>query len=84
MIGQMKFSERYLKSVQTASKPILASELPNVTFNINEIINYAKKRGVPVHELTEDELAPFIHGNGDWRAFRRKHGAAKKESIRID
>lgn len=52
---------------------VLASELPNVSFDVNEIIAYAKKRGVAVWELTEAELAPFMHGTGDWRAFRRKY-----------
>lgn len=53
--------------------PVLASELPNVSFDVNEIIAYAKKRGVAVWELTEAELAPFMHVSGDWRAFRRKY-----------
>ncbi len=73
MIGQTKLSDRYLESLRGTPAPVLASELPNVSFDVNEIIAYAKKRNVAVWELTEAELAPFIHGSGDWRSFRRKY-----------
>ena len=75
MIGQTKFSDRYQKSLRATPAQVLASERPNVSFDVNEIIAFAKKRGVPVWELTEAELAPFIHGAGDWRSFRRKYYA---------
>ena len=75
MIGQMKLSDRYLESLRSTPSPILSSELPDVSFDVNEIMAYAKKRNVAVWELTEAELAPFIHGSGDWRSFRRKNYA---------
>lgn len=73
MIGQTKLSNRYLESLRDTPAPVLASELPNISFDINEIIAYAQKRNVAVCELSEEELAPFIHGAGDWRSFRRKY-----------
>ena len=73
MIGQTKLSDRYLESLRDTPSPVFASELPNVSFDVNEIIAYAKKRNVAVWELSEEELAPFIHGSGDWRSFRRKY-----------
>ena len=73
MIGQTKLSDRYLESLRGTPAPILNSELPEVSFDVNEIMAFAKKRSVAVWELTEEELAPFIHGSGDWRSFRRKY-----------
>lgn len=57
MNGQMK---RYKESLANMSEPLLLSQCPNISLDLRGLMQYAKKKGVKVVELTEKEKAAFI------------------------
>ncbi|MCD8018809.1 MAG: hypothetical protein LUF92_04275 [Clostridiales bacterium] len=56
MNGQMK---RYKESLKNTSEPVLLSRVQK-RVDLREIISYARKKGVPVAELSEQEKSKFI------------------------
>lgn len=62
MSGPMrKFDyEKYYKQLEIMPKPIMASELPKVKLNLKGIRDYAKKKGIPIANLSDAEKQLFI------------------------
>lgn len=62
MIGQMrKYNfEAYKEQLENMSEPIAASELPKVKLNLIEIRDYAKKKGVSIASLSNEEKKMFM------------------------
>lgn len=50
----------YKISLNTPAKPIMPSELPKVTIDYKGLLDFAKKKGVRVNELTESEKNRFV------------------------
>lgn len=57
MNGQMR---RYKESLAKMSEPILLSQSPKIKLDLRGLMQYAKKKGVKVIELTEKEKAMFV------------------------
>ncbi|MBQ2935873.1 MAG: hypothetical protein IJD96_06550 [Lachnospiraceae bacterium] len=57
MCGQ---TMNYKISLNTPAKPIMPSELPNVTIDYKGLLSFAKQKGVRVIELTEHEKNLFV------------------------
>lgn len=60
MNGQMMNFKAYNEQLKNMQEPILPSQLPKVSINLRELVRYAKKKGVKVMELTEEERQQFI------------------------
>lgn len=56
MNGQMK---KYNQSLKSTSSPILLSQMTKKV-NIRNLMTYAKKKGVKVADLSEEEKMSFI------------------------
>ena len=57
MSGQMM---NYKISLNDSARPIMQSELPKVMIDYKGLLNYAKKKGVRVIELTDIEKKRFV------------------------
>lgn len=57
MNGQMR---RYKESLTKMPEPILLSQSPKIKLDLQGLMQYAKKKGVKVIELTEREKALFV------------------------
>ncbi len=57
MNGQMK---KYKDSLSTMQGPILLSQCPDIKLDLRGLMKYAKKKGVKVIDLSEDEKASFV------------------------
>ena len=57
MNGQTK---RYKESLAKMPEPILLSQSPKIKLDLRGLMQYAKKKGVKVIELTEKEKAMFV------------------------
>lgn len=57
MNGQMR---RYKESLAKMPEPILLSQSPKIKLDLRGLMQYAKKKGVKVIELTEKEKAMFV------------------------
>lgn len=57
MNGQMR---RYKESLAKMPEPILLSQSPKIKLDLRGLMQYAKKKGVKVIELTEKEKALFV------------------------
>lgn len=57
MNGQMR---RYKESLAKMPEPILLSQSPKIRLDLRGLMQYAKKKGVKVIELTEKEKAMFV------------------------
>ena len=57
MNGQMR---RYKESLAKVPEPILLSQSPKIKLDLRGLMQYAKKKGVKVIELTEKEKAMFV------------------------
>ncbi len=51
--------EKYLKSLEDTGEPIQLEDIPPVRCDMRGISNYAKKKGVAVPELSEEEKEMF-------------------------
>lgn len=62
MNGQMrKFNfEKYYEQLGNMSEPIMASELPKVKINLRGVREYARKKGVIVASLSDEEKYLFM------------------------
>ncbi|MCM1135122.1 MAG: hypothetical protein NC400_06040 [Clostridium sp.] len=62
MSGQMrKYNyENYHKQLKAMQEPVMAGELPKVKLNLRGIREYAKKKGVAIASLTDEEKQLFI------------------------
>ena len=62
MNGQMrKFnSEKYYEQLENMPEPIMASELPKVKINLRGVREYARKKGVIVASLSDEEKYLFM------------------------
>lgn len=60
MSGQTMNYSKYYKSLKTMPDPIMATQLPKVKMNVNEIVRYARMKGKKVSELTEAEQNKLI------------------------
>ncbi|MCB6993004.1 hypothetical protein LI177_05835 [bacterium 210820-DFI.6.37] len=60
MSGQTMNYSKYYKSLKTMPDPIMATQLPKVKMNVNEIVKYARMKGKKVSELTEAEQNKLI------------------------
>lgn len=63
MSGQMRrFNfEKYNEQLRSMPEPIMMSELPKVKLNLRGIREYARKKGVPIASLTDEEKKLFIN-----------------------
>lgn len=52
--------ERYFEQIKTMPEPIMTSELPKVKLDLKGIREYAKRKGVAIASLTEEEKNRFI------------------------
>ena len=57
MNGQMK---KYKESLARTGEPILLSQCPQVKMDLKGLMEYAKKQGKKVIELTDTEKKMFI------------------------
>lgn len=57
---QELFGVNYKNSLNTSVRPIMPSELPDVMIDYNGLRQYAREKGVPVVELTEEEKDFFV------------------------
>ena len=57
MNGRMR---RYKESLAKVPEPILLSQSPKIKLDLRGLMQYAKKKGVKVIELTEKEKAMFV------------------------
>lgn len=62
MNGQMrKFNfEKYYEQLENMPEPIMASELPKVKINLRGVREYARKKGVTVASLSDEEKYLFM------------------------
>ena len=60
MNGQMPSFKRYEKSLEKMMQPIMPSQLPKVKMDLAGLSRYAKKKGVSLFELSEDERKRFL------------------------
>ena len=62
MNGQMrKFNfEKYYEQLKNMPKPIMASELPKVKLNLRGVREYARKNGVTIASLSDEEKYLFM------------------------
>ena len=62
MSGQMrKFNfEKYYEQLKNMPKPIMASELPKVKLNLRGVREYARKNGVTIASLSDEEKYLFM------------------------
>ena len=56
MNGLMKNYEKYLKSLEGMEEPFV----PDVIFDMHGAIEYAKKKGLKVSQLSDDEKKLFV------------------------
>lgn len=63
MSGQMRRYnfEKYNEQLRSMPEPIMMSELPKVKLNLRGIREYARKKGVPIASLTDEEKKLFIN-----------------------
>lgn len=52
--------EKYQEQMKSMPEPIMMSELPKVELNLRGIREYARKKGVSIASLTEEEKQLFI------------------------
>lgn len=52
--------ERYFEQIKTMSEPIMMSELPQVKLDLKGVREYAKRKGVAIVDLTEEEKNRFM------------------------
>ncbi len=52
--------ERYFEQIKTMPEPIMMSELPQVKLDLKGIREYAKRKGVAIAGLTEEEKNRFM------------------------
>lgn len=57
MYGQMK---KYRESLMKTPEPIMPSQLPQIAFDLRGMMEYAKRIGKKVVELTDTEKQMFI------------------------
>ena len=57
MNGQMK---RYRESLAMMPEPIMLSQCPQIKIDLRGLMEYAKRKGKKVIELTEEEKKLFI------------------------
>ena len=52
--------EKYNEQIKSMPEPIMMSELPKVKLNLKGIREYARKKGVSIASLTDEEKQIFI------------------------
>ena len=60
MRNQTMNFKAYYESLKNMSEPIMPSQLPKVKFDGRGLIAYAKEKGIPPHELSQEEKKMFI------------------------
>ena len=60
MSGQTMNYNRYYKSLEKMPDPIMPKNLPKAKIDINGLVDYARRKGKRVNELTEEEQNRFI------------------------
>lgn len=60
MSGLMMNYKKYYDYVNTMTPPVMPSELPKVKIRLRDMAAYARKKGIKVTELTEEEKNSFI------------------------
>ena len=62
MNGQTKnFDQQgYCEDLENMSGPVLLSDLPQVRIDLRGVRDYAKKKGVPIASLTDEEKWLFM------------------------
>lgn len=60
MNGQMLNYKRYQESLDKTPEPIMPSQLPKIKMDLAGMSNYARKKGISLHELTVQERKRFI------------------------
>lgn len=52
--------EKYNEQIKSMPEPVMMSELPRVKLNLKGIREYARKKGVSIASLTDEEKQLFI------------------------
>lgn len=60
MNGRMQNSKRYETSLKNMPKPVQPSQLPKVKMDLAGLSRYAKKKGVSLSQLTEEEKRRYL------------------------
>lgn len=60
MSEQMLNYRRYQESLSKMPQPIMPSQLPKIKMDLAGMSNYAKKKGVSLHELSAQEKKRFM------------------------
>lgn len=71
MSGQMLNYRRYQESLSKMSQPIMPSQLPKIKMDLAGMSNYAKKKGVSLHELSAQEKKRFMPWFKNLRILRK-------------
>ena len=50
----------YFESLKDMPEPVMPGQLPKVRFDGRGLIEYAKKKDIPPHELSREEKEMFI------------------------
>lgn len=61
MNKQLAQSERYKESLKRTPGPRSLKDIPKIKMNLVGLSDYAKSKGVTVHELTQEEIDRFTH-----------------------
>lgn len=56
-----RYEAKYNEQIKSMPEPIMASELPKVKLNLRGIRKYARKKGVSIAGLTDEEKQLFIN-----------------------
>lgn len=60
MSGLMMNYNKYYEQLRNMPEPVLPSQLPKIKVNLSALSNYARQKGIPVSQLSEEEKALFI------------------------
>lgn len=60
MSGLMMNYKKYYEQVRNMSEPIPPSQLPQVKVDLSALSKYAREKGIPVSQLSDEEKALFI------------------------
>ncbi|MCR4656710.1 MAG: hypothetical protein K5770_10840 [Lachnospiraceae bacterium] len=63
MIGLMMNYKKYKDLLANMEQPVMRENIPDIKIDLPAMVAYAKRKGVTVPELTEEEKAKFIEGD---------------------
>lgn len=60
MNGQMLSSKKYETSLKHMMEPVLPSQLPKIKMDLAGLSRYAKEKGIPLSEVSNEEKRRFV------------------------